>query len=458
MTAPIFQAGGLASGLDTNSIIDALVKAESAPINLLRARQSALKVQVSSLGDLASKLAGLEAAARDMATGVVSVKQAGSTSAFGVATSSSSVEGRYSVQVGALAQAAKARSAAFASSTALVTGGNLHLSVKGAAYDISITDGMQLVDVASAIRASGAPVSVSLLNDGTSTYLSLSNRDTGFVPGQAPSSALQLTETYTGSQGQALGLAVTQAAQNASVTVDGVTFVRQSNTVSDAVPGTTLSLTSQGGPAEDLVLQNDPTGTQTRLQNFVDAYNSVAKTIQKQLDVNKDTDRDTTLAGDSSVRALQGRLQGLLTAVVPGLGTVRSLSDLGIGTDRSGLLTIDTAPLSNGATLLANAIARDPAAVNAIFAQASSGLTDKVKQLSSDYTAFGSGILLGRQNSLNATIKRMDDDATRMQARVDAYKTHLVAQFTAMEKVISALKSAGNYLTQATTSTSGGGK
>ena len=51
--------GGLASGLDTNSIIDSLVQLQSAPIAALQKRQGGVKSQVSLLGDLASKLAAL---------------------------------------------------------------------------------------------------------------------------------------------------------------------------------------------------------------------------------------------------------------------------------------------------------------------------------------------------------------------------------------------------------------
>ena len=57
-TTPIFTAGGLASGLDTNTIVDKLVALESAPITKNSALQAALNVQISSIGDLTSKIKG----------------------------------------------------------------------------------------------------------------------------------------------------------------------------------------------------------------------------------------------------------------------------------------------------------------------------------------------------------------------------------------------------------------
>ena len=44
-----------------------------------------------------------------------------------------------------------------------------------------------------------------------------------------------------------------------------------------------------------------------------------------------------------------------------------------------------------------------------------------------------------------------------MQARVDAFKANLTAQFTAMEQIVSQLKTTGNFLTQQSTSASSSG-
>jgi flagellar capping protein FliD len=48
----------------------------------------------------------------------------------------------------------------------------------------------------------------------------------------------------------------------------------------------------------------------------------------------------------------------------------------------------------------------------------------------------------------------MDTQADDMQARVDAFKANLTAQFTAMEQIVSQLKTTGNFLTQQSTSAS----
>ncbi len=130
--------------------------------------------------------------------------------------------------------------------------------MQGTTYDpITITDGESLGDVAGAIRALGAPVSAVVLNDGTKQYLSVTNLDTGFTGADA-STALQISENSTGTQGQSLGFAQVHGASNALFTVDGLQFTRQSNTVTDAIPGTTLTLKGQTNTTETRVVRQRP--------------------------------------------------------------------------------------------------------------------------------------------------------------------------------------------------------
>ncbi|MEW6433357.1 MAG: flagellar filament capping protein FliD [Myxococcota bacterium] len=433
-----FRAGGLASGLDSNGIIDQLVALERRPIELMTARQDALKTQVSLLGDLASRLGALRSAAKKLsATGTLKLAVNSSPVSFSATPTSGGVAGRYAVEVKALAAAAKARSTAFAA-TDTVQGGTLDFTVMGQAYSVTLTDGMSLAAAAAAINASGAPVSAAVLSDGTSEYLSLTNRDTGYPLSGAALDALSISETSTGATGKPLGLSITQVATNALVEVDGLPLARMSNDVGDAIPGLSLSLKAVGA-REDVVVGYDTDATQKNLQAFVDAYNGVLSAVQRQLSVAPGSDRSRTLAGDSVVRQLQGALQRVVSTTVAGLGTVRALADLGVQTGRDGTLTID-------ATKLRAAIAREPASVDALFSSAGAGLGDVVDGLVDQYTSPSSGLLSARRDGLNQSIRRMDATLEQMTARLDGYKANLIAQFAAMETVVSGFKAIGNYL------------
>jgi flagellar hook-associated protein 2 len=439
MASPTYNVSGLASGIDTNSIVDKLVQLESQPLDALKKRQAAYQTQVSTLGDLASKLAALGSAARALASGgALGTKAASVNTAFAAAPGSNAVSGNYDVQVTQLAGPSKWRSEAFGASDTVI-GGTLTLTVGADHWDIPVQDGDSLADLAFGIRQSGAPVSAVILSDDDGTHLSVTTRNTGYT-GADSTSALAMTFTSTGHQGKVPGLLERTPAQNATFTVDGLKFTRPSNTVSDALPGTTLTLKASGGPAETLSIASDADATKAKLQTYVDAYNAVAKVIEGQLNVAKDTDRATTLAGDGTLRMLQGALQALGSATV-GASTVRSLADLGMRNERDGTLSIDAATLTS-------AIGRDPAAVNALFSDAANGLGARVTSLVDAYTLPSSGLLTARQNGLDQQIRQMTDQQDRLQLRIDAYRDGLMAQFTAMESTVSGLKNVGSFLTQ----------
>jgi len=459
--AGTITTSGLVSGIDTASIVEQLVALESRPITLLKSRQSAFKTQVTLLADIMSRLSSLETAAKELgSSGVLAAKVASTNDAFTATPGTGALAGRYAVRVDQLAQASKWMSGAFDSPTAGVRGGTLQLTVKGQTYPapapdgpgpITITDGMSLSDVAYAIRQSGAPVSATVINGWDTqankavSYLSITARDTGYTPADGPGSALSVSFTAGAGTGTDPAFAETQAARNAAFNVDGVDFVREGNTVTDALAGVTLSLKKGAtlpattGTVEDLVLNTDADATKAKLQKFVEAYNGVMALVQRQLNVSKDTNRATTLAGDSAVRSLQGRLQSILTNQVAGLPGVKSLADVGVKTAKDGSLSIDS-------TLYAAALARDPAAFDSLFSTATSGLGDFVSKLVQEQVRASDGVLAGRQTGLNARIRAMDDQAAAMQRRIDAFKSNLVKQFTAMETTLSNLKSTGNFL------------
>ncbi len=436
-----FSVGGLASGLDTNSIIDQLVKIESSSITTAQSRQAAYKSQISILGDLTSKLQALSTAVQTMKSGgALALSQVGTTSGFSVTPSATATAGRYQVTVDDLATAAKARSAQFTSAADPVSGGTLDFSINGTTTQVTLTDGMTLGQAAKAINDSGAAVSATVLESNGKAFISLTAKNTGFTPGQAAASALSVTETTTGSAGQALGFAITQPATNAKLTVDGLQFERSSNTIDDAVPGVTFALKTKTTVAEELQLATDNTATATNLGKFVTAYNDVMTLLRKNLNIGQQTDRTKTLGGDSSSRSLQASLMGIVSGISNPGSSVRALADLGIKTTIDGTLSLDQARLTK-------AITADPAAVNALFQVSTTGVADKLKSLVDGYTNSTNGILVSKSKSYDKSIKEIDGQISSLQLRLDSYRTKLVSQFSAMEKVVSGFKSIGNYLT-----------
>jgi flagellar hook-associated protein 2 len=441
----------LASGLDTSTIIEKLIELESRPLTLVKQRQAAISTQISKIAEVRSKLSDLTSAARNLGTsGAVATSVASTHTGFDAVTGSGAVAGRHTVQVGGLARAAAGRSQGFASSTAPVRGGTLDLTVQGKAYSITITDGASLSDVAFQLRQSGAPISATVVSNGTQSFLSIMNNETGHPMTGVPADALSITETSTGVLGQSLADGinplVVQDAANATLTVDGLPMSRKSNSVGDVIPGVTLNLKALTGAEETLVITNNSEGTNKNLSKFVDAYNTVLKLVQEQLAVSPGADRSASLAGDPTLRSLQANMQKLITTKV-GTGNIRTLADVGVKSGRDGSLSIDSATLSK-------ALASDANAVNELFSTASTGLSAITESTVNVYGNFADGLLTSRSKGLQNSLKRMDSTIAAMELRIESKKTSLINQFTEMEKIVSTLKSTGNFLTQMSQSAS----
>lgn len=434
------QASGLASGLDTASIIDSLVTLQKQPITKIETRMTAVKVRVSALSTIAGQLKSLDTAMAALQTsGTRAATVSSKNTTFAATTTTGAVPGRFNVQIDQLATAAKARSGFLPSETAPVNGSTLSFSIDGTTTDIEIEDGMPLNEVADKLNSAGLPITAAVLFDGEKAVLSVSRTSTGHAVGGSPAAALTISETVTGSGGSSLGLAVTTQAKNTVAQIDGMRFERQSTRLVGAIPGVTIEATAEGS-SETVVVAEDGVGTKDRLQKFVDAYNAVAKSLQGELNIKAETDRSKTLAGDTTLRLLQGQLQRTVSMSLGTGAGVQSLADIGLKSARDGTLSIDQSTLTR-------ALERDGAGVDRLFGK-TSAVAKSVSELVKNFTGTD-GIISKKTTAYGQETQRLTTDKTRQESRLALFREQLVRQFTAMENIVSAMNSSSSYLTNA---------
>ncbi len=236
---PVASFSGLASGIDTATLISSLVRLERAPIDRLEAKKSDLGSVSRRLGEISKRTDALANAAKDL-VGARELLGAKATSTdeskVRVSATGDATLGSFSVEVRALARAERTYSDGVAARdvAGLVGSGTLGVSVGGVATDVTIEATDTLDDVARKINESGADVTASVLNDGTSFRLLVAGRSTGAA------NAVDFTES-----GTTLGLTRPEnqlvAARDASIVVDGLEITRATNRFSDVVPGVTRS-------------------------------------------------------------------------------------------------------------------------------------------------------------------------------------------------------------------------
>lgn len=449
---PAYQASGLASNMDTQGIIDKLVSIEGMPLTTLSKKQAGITVQVSTLGALMASLDSLNASVKNVATvGLNTVTQQGSTNDFtvsGAPTTGSS----YAVRVQDMAKVAKARSTTFyANGDAVVSAGaqTLSLSVDGQQFDIAVVAGTKLKDLVTQINtnagatsggtAATLPFTASLVSDGTQSYLSLTNKKTGFVVGQPATSALSVVSDI----GLGLGSPPELQAHNAVAFVDGLRVESRNNTISDVVPGASLTLKAAHNTEETLLFAPDNGSAAGKLQAVLNAFNKVSALIGTQTDSDPASQNTGDKLGSGVVLGIQRRLQQLVSTEVSTTGPVRTLRDLGVSLQKDGTLKLD-------ASVLNSALAKDPDACNAVFAKPTSGLSSLVDAFVKGQTNAGTGTQMGalvsRKNGLDANNKLLTRQADALQTHLDAYRRQLNIQFTALEQVMSGINSTARFL------------
>lgn len=423
---------GLASGLDSASMIDQLVSLERSAATTVATQKSNLEAQKSIVNSLSSALSSLATAARalDLDSEVKPRAAAVSDSRFTAASSSGAAVGVHDVRVQSIASGQITQSRALTSSAAGVLGdGGVDITVGGVTKSVTWTSSDSLDTIASRINDANAGVTASVVRVDDTTYrLVVASKDTGTA--NAP--------TFV-DQGDGLDLAnlanVKKPATDAVVTVDGIAVTRSTNVVTDALAGVTLTLASPhaaGDADSKLTVSLDQTALTDKVKKLVDAYNAVNNALSAQLGYAGTTKGENTLFGDSTLRGLQSALGAVATAAYGDGG----LSTIGLSRDRTGTMTLDS-------TKLADAIAKDPDAVSKIFV--TNGFANAVTSLVDRYTS-ADGLLAAKTESITARQKILQERIDRINNNADDLQTRLERQFSALEEAMSKLKSQTAYL------------
>jgi flagellar hook-associated protein 2 len=361
---------GLVSGLGTSDLISKMLDIEKAPQQLLQQQQTALQKAITAFQSLNTKFSALATAAKAITGDIL----APTTSWNAVtATSSSPTNVAVSAQAGAaaasltftvnqLATAATSFSAGTTASTSdvVTTQSSLKLTKDGVSTSIAVGTGT-LAEIVTAVNGANAGVTASAVQVSPGAYkLQLTSTTTGVADG----TGITLTRTNGNNafNTSSFGSMTVNAGKDAQVYVgpagSGYTITRPSNTISDLIPGATVTLL-KADPATptSVTLAADPNAAADAVSKMVDAVNAIFGQVKIDSAYNSTTKVGGAFTGDPLPRSLQQRLASAVTNAVPG-NTLGSAGLAGVSITREGTLTFDK-------TKFLAAYAKDPAAVQA---------------------------------------------------------------------------------------------
>lgn len=196
--------------------------------------------------------------------------------------------------------------------------------------------------IASTINGLGLDVTASVITDADGARLSIVSKTSG--------SAGDLIITQDGADPvEGLTFNEVVAGTDATLTVDGISIVSTSNTVTGAIPGVTLNLlnTSPSGTQVTLTVESDSTEARKALDDFVTDFNALVNDINAQFAYNTVTKTGGTLSGETSVRLVQGDVLIASTFSITGNNGFVNLSTIGIDTNTDGTLSINSTELDD---------------------------------------------------------------------------------------------------------------
>ncbi|PLX51028.1 MAG: hypothetical protein C0613_01535 [Desulfobulbaceae bacterium] len=458
-----FSVGGLASGLDTESIISQMMDLERRPILQLQRREATFQSKISALGALKSELSAFQttAAALTEPDGFIAYSAvSGNSSVLTASASADASEGSYQIEVNSRAASQMVRSASFAGADEVVGTGTLTIQVGSeASVDITIdADNQTLAGIAQAINASDAGVSAAVVDDGTgNVYLALAASATGADntisltmadDDGVNTDAAGLSSLYDDPATQSLF--ETRAAANAQLSLNGIDVERADNSVSDLIDGVTLDLKdADPGTPFTLTVSQSYSAITGKVEKFVEAYNSLVDLFGTLQKYDSETGESGVLQGDSTTRQLQGRLVNLLYAGVDGVPSdINSLSKLGIALDRDGKMSLDS-------DVLTSAIENNGSDVITFFTnteEGNKGIAVQFDEMLDSYLSGSGSVLSAKEEGLQSSIDSIGEQIERINYRLSLKEENLRNQFLALEGLMAEYEATSGALEQQLTS------
>jgi flagellar hook-associated protein 2 len=394
------------------------MEVESKPLAKLDTKISASTMKISTLGVFKGHLSTVQAAIKDLQTPTNFSAWSANLSNENVASAelaTTAAAGSYQLDVAQLARPSIWNVAGFTTEAAALSWYN----------DAGQTGLRSSADATVLKSATGQFV------------LSLKATTTGTAAGFTISNAA-LTAGLTASE--------YQTARDAQFNLNGVSFVRATNSVTDALTGVTLNLKSVTGSPVTLTVSQAASSAKPKLDALVKAYNDLQTFYKTQTQASADASTRGLLNSDFAVGSMMREiLTGLMMPITGVSGAALTgqtdLSALGLKLLDSGQLAVDDSLLAKATTLqsrLANGLT--------IGYNATSG-NDLTTRISAMFTS--GGVLQERIDNEQKVQQDLNTRKTTLQDKLANIQSRYTAQYAALDALLFKLQSTSTSLKSA---------
>lgn len=453
---------GIYSGLDVESMIKGLMGVERQPLVKLQTKEANYQAKISGLGSLLSSLSGFKGSLGALkGSNLISMKAVSAdNNVFSASVATNAASATYSIKVNNIASAQSVHSTTFTAETgevadlSVVTSQKLQIQI-GSSAPVTITidsTNNTLTGVKDTINNANAGVKASILNDGTGYRLVLSSTSTG----AANRIVIRVDEDNNGTFEEAgetdmtglsklafnptnydvdgnpiagvMNMTQSWAARDASLVINGLTITKSSNTINDVITGVTMSLKKDSaGSTLTLDVSTDMDAIKAKINSFVMTYNSLVATIK---DLRGSATGKGLLRSDSTVSLIHAGVRGLTAITYGGL----SLVDLGVSTDKLGVMSFDSAKFDGKLSSDSNSV--------------TSMLNKMANGLETTLDSYVKVVIPDKQSGYRQTIKTITSRELDMESRLSKKEKLLRKKFENLDQQLAQLQGQGNYITQ----------
>jgi len=453
------------SSIDVAAIVEQLMTVENKPLEKIKTQIEQKKLVISDLGTIKSKVASFQDALTIFQTPTTFNNSAASSSDATIVSATASngaVKGNHSVTVTSLATATRNTVTGYTSSTALATvdaATGFAITVAGTTYNTNGSKTVNGVTTANAVTVLGANPTVTGLKNwinGLGVNVNASVVETS----GSSSWALMIQGTQTGTTNAisfsgltgltdatpALTNTSVTAAANASFVVNGTTFARASNTVTDVIDGLTLNLNKASATAQTISVAKGTDISGEAINTLIKAYNDVMSTYKTMTANSANSDKPGNFANSPSTLSFINQIKDSFAKGISytSNGTLKtiSLSALGIDLQRDGTAQFNSASF---ATASASGL-RDTLALGVTMGYVSS--TSNLNTFLTAQVKTG-GALSSQITTETTAVQDLTKRKDNLQIRLNSIQNNLVSQYSSLNALLFKLSSTSNSLTSA---------
>nr|WP_310522085.1 flagellar filament capping protein FliD [Polymorphobacter sp.] len=287
-----------------------------------------------------------------------------------------------------------------------------------------------------AINRSSAGITASIVSNAGSATLSLRGAEgeaRAFIISAAGEPGLARFAYTPGNRAMSL----VTAAGDADLNVDGIAVKRSSNVIDDLITGARVRLVKADAAATVTISAGrDGAQLSATVADFASTLGAMRALIGDLRKGAAGSEAAGALANDPTVRTMDLRLAGLVTAPVAAANGLR-LRDVGVNITRDGNVAFDAARF---AALPPTRYGDVEALLKSLVAPALSTQPNRLQSIAALATPASAG-LSRRRTGVTGELAKVD-------VRLATYRTNLTRQYAAMDRLVAASKAVGSQLDQ----------